>query len=354
MLTLVFTDMVNSALIRSLMPGDDPEARDRRYIQSIKAPHCRRMMADLGTSGGRKVKDTGDGFFLVFDDTVKAVRWSMAVQESHRADPIATPLGPLAVKIGLHMGNPQPNPIDPDDYIGQDVNHAARLCESPVGGQIIVSELVEVFIRDARIAEVAIHAQGPCDLKGIGRVQVFELLRPGSRPAALKHTVASPTNLPPPPAGFVGRQDLLERVRAQLRAGGVTVLKGVGGMGKTVLALKAAHGGRAEDEFTGGVAWINCELAPGRDDCLRQMARVFFGDRMEQEPIDDCEPPCRGTPRSRQGPRSVRQFRDGVRGCPDHRMAGGAACPGPGADHDQELARRLQRPRARDRRAAGR
>ncbi len=60
-------------------------------------------------------------------------------------------------------------------------------------------------------------------------------------------------------------------------------------MGKTILALKAAHDARVADEFNGGVAWINCELAPGREDCLRQMARVFFGDRMEQESIHDCE-----------------------------------------------------------------
>jgi class 3 adenylate cyclase/tetratricopeptide (TPR) repeat protein len=289
MLAIVFTDLVNSTLISSLLPGEDRAARDRSYIETIKAPHCHRLMAGLEAAGGRMVKDTGDGFLLVFDDPMKAVRWAMAVQRSHREDPIATPVGALEVKIGLHVGTPPANPIDPGDYIGQDVNVAARLCALPVGGQVMVSELIAVLVRGAQLADVAIHPHGDRELKGIGRVPVFELAQPGRRPGSLKQPAASPTNLPPPPEGFVGRNDLLEQVRAQMRAGGVTVLKGEGGMGKTMLALKAAHDARAEDELAGGVAWLNCELAPGREQCLRQMARVFFGDRMEEEPIDACE-----------------------------------------------------------------
>ncbi len=65
-------------------------------------------------------------------------------------------------------------------------------------------------------------------------------------------------------------------------------MKGEGGMGKTALAMKAASDALSADELPGGVAWINCELEPSLDECLRQMARVFFGDRMEQEPIDGC------------------------------------------------------------------
>src|SRR5579859_5104741 len=102
LLTIVFTDLVDSALITSLMPAEDGGARDRAYIETIKTPHCHRMMVGLEAFGGRKVKDTGDGFFLVFEDPVRAVRWSMGVQQSHHDEPIATPLGPLEVKIALH------------------------------------------------------------------------------------------------------------------------------------------------------------------------------------------------------------------------------------------------------------
>jgi len=245
-------------------------------------------MADLQVSGGRLVKNTGDGFFLVFADPVTAVRWSAGLERSHQEDPIATPLGPLEVKIGLHIGAPLPKPADPDDYIGQEVDYAARLCELAGGGQIVISEVVAALIRDAQLADVRVHAHGLRDLKGIGRVPVYELLREGRRPGSLKQGAVSPTNLPPAPVTFIGREDLLEQVRTSLRSGGVTVLKGEGGMGKTVLALKAAHDARASDELEGGAAWLNCELKPSRDECLRQMAHVFFGDRMEQEHADLC------------------------------------------------------------------
>ena len=59
-------------------------------------------------------------------------------------------------------------------------------------------------------------------------------------------------------------------------------------MGKTCLAAKAAHDALAAGEFAGGVAWVNGELEPSLDECLRQMMRVFFGDRMEQESIEVC------------------------------------------------------------------
>ena len=30
------------------------------------------------------------------------------------------------------------------------------------------------------------------------------------------------------------------------------------------------------------MVWLNCEVAPGRDECIREMTAVFFGDRWER------------------------------------------------------------------------
>lgn len=166
MLTIVFTDLVHSALITSLVPGDDRAARDRCYVQTIKAPHCHRLTAGLEEAGGRQVKDTGDGFLLVFDDPVKAAQWAMGVQQSHQDDPIRTPRGPLEVKIALHIGDPQPNPIDPRDYVGQDVNFAARLCDLPAGGLIIVSELMAAYVRNAQLTGATSTRMGCATSRG--------------------------------------------------------------------------------------------------------------------------------------------------------------------------------------------
>jgi class 3 adenylate cyclase/tetratricopeptide (TPR) repeat protein len=284
--TIVFTDLVKSTAVKSLLPGNDIEARNQAYVATIEEPHRRRIVADLEAAGGRLIKNTGDGFLLIFTDPGQAARWSMGVQLSHQVEPIATPLGPLEVKIGLHVGAPLPNPHDPDDYIGQEVDFAARLCNGASRGQVLISEPAAALIRAAVFSDIKIHPHGVRELKGIGRVPVFELLRENQRPRPPGSAAVSPSNLPPTPATFIGRIDLLDQIRAHLRHGGVTVLKGEGGMGKTVLAVKAAHDALAAGELAGGAAWVNSELEPSLDECLRQMMRVFFGDRMEQEPFD--------------------------------------------------------------------
>ena len=133
-------------------------------------------------SGGRLVKNTGDGYLLIFDDPVKAARWSIGVQRSHREDPITTPLGPLDVKIGLHVGAPLPNPHDRDDFIGQEMDLAARLCDGASRGQVLISEPAAALIRAASLSDVRIHPHGFRELKGFGNVPVFELLGGTQRP----------------------------------------------------------------------------------------------------------------------------------------------------------------------------
>ncbi|MEV6537671.1 BTAD domain-containing putative transcriptional regulator [Streptomyces sp. NPDC051665] len=59
-----------------------------------------------------------------------------------------------------------------------------------------------------------------------------------------------PQQLPPAPGDFVGRERLLERLRLALRPSGeavaLAVLSGIGGVGKTALALRVAHGIRGD------------------------------------------------------------------------------------------------------------
>ncbi|TXS44200.1 AfsR family transcriptional regulator [Streptomyces sp. uw30] len=59
-----------------------------------------------------------------------------------------------------------------------------------------------------------------------------------------------PQQLPPAPGDFVGRERLRERLRLALRPSGeavaISVLSGIGGVGKTALALRVAHGIRGD------------------------------------------------------------------------------------------------------------
>jgi predicted ATPase/DNA-binding SARP family transcriptional activator len=82
----------------------------------------------------------------------------------------------------------------------------------------------------------------------------------GSRPAG--EPPAPPLgNLPLPVSSFIGRVGELERTSAALGQARAVTLTGVGGVGKTRLALQVA--GQLRQRFADG-AWL-CELAPVRD-----------------------------------------------------------------------------------------
>ena len=288
LVSIVFTDLVESTALKSLLPGNDIEERNREYVARIEEPHRARIVAGLDATGGRIIKNTGDGFLMIFPDPGKAARWSIDVERRHQEQPIVTPLGPLELKIGLHVGAPLPNPHDPNDYIGHEVDFAARLCGAASRGQVLVSEPAAALIRAAGFSDLRIHPHGVRELKGIGQVPVFELLGPNGRPKPPAANAVSPTNLPPAQPHFVGRDDLIAQIREHVRRGGVTVLKGEGGMGKTALAVRAAHDALSSGELKAGAAWVNAESRPSITECLRQAMHVLLGDRMEQEPVEAC------------------------------------------------------------------
>ncbi len=181
--TMVFTDLVNSTTVKKHLEGNDINARNRIYRDTILMPHRQRVEANLAAYGGRVVKTEGDAYFLVFGKAALAVQWAATVQISHTSDPIRTPLGSLQVRIGMHTGSPLP---DGDDFIGQEVDYAARVAALANGGQILLSEVTAVFVRNAHIAGFSLHSHGDRELKGIGEVPIFELLYGNNQPQPLK------------------------------------------------------------------------------------------------------------------------------------------------------------------------
>jgi serine/threonine protein kinase/class 3 adenylate cyclase len=175
--TFVFTDISGSVRLKDEMTGRSVTERDQAFISSILTPHRQRIEAQLAEFGGRVVSTAGDGHFLVFDHTVQAAQWAVAVQESHRDEPIATPKGDrVEVRMSMHVGVPQIDPGDPNNFIGKTVDYAARLNDYATGDQILVSRSVMAILDDVGLEGVRLHMHGRRMLKGIGNVEVHELL----------------------------------------------------------------------------------------------------------------------------------------------------------------------------------
>lgn len=110
--------------------------------------------------------------------------------------------------------------------------------------------------------------------------------RPNAPASASGPVVPVPTadTLPPRPH-LIGRDVLLSQVVGQLKARGVVILRGEGGMGKTALAAAAAHG-VCDPSGSRGAVWVNCERTPRFEECLRQASAALLGDRFESELLD--------------------------------------------------------------------
>lgn len=125
--TLVFTDLVGFSSW-SLRAGDDATLKLLRRVAQVVEP-------PLLEAGGHIVKRMGDGTMAVFSDpatAVRAVRTSIDAVKTIELEGY-TP----RMRAGVHTGRPQ---RIGSDWLGVDVNVAARVMERAPRGGLIVSQ----------------------------------------------------------------------------------------------------------------------------------------------------------------------------------------------------------------------
>jgi class 3 adenylate cyclase len=144
--TLVFTDLVGFSNW-SLRSGDDATLTLlRRVSQAVEPP--------LLDTGGRIVKRMGDGIMAVFRDPLVAVGAVLEAQDAIATVEVNgyTP----RMRVGIHTGRPQRLA---DDWLGVDVNIAARVMERAVKGGIVVSGETLERIDPADLDELGVVAK---------------------------------------------------------------------------------------------------------------------------------------------------------------------------------------------------
>ncbi|WP_324687511.1 adenylate/guanylate cyclase domain-containing protein [Mycobacterium sp. 94-17] len=144
--TLVFTDLVGFSTW-ALRAGDDAAlALLRQVARALEPP--------LLDAGGHIVKRMGDGLMAVFGDPTVAVRAVLAAKEALKSVEVAghTP----RMRVGIHTGRPQRLA---SDWLGVDVNIAARVMERATKGGIMVSSSTLDLIPQSELDALGVEAK---------------------------------------------------------------------------------------------------------------------------------------------------------------------------------------------------
>ncbi|WP_166804917.1 adenylate/guanylate cyclase domain-containing protein [Cryobacterium sp. Sr8] len=94
------------------------------------------MRSAVAEHGGEEVKEIGDGFFLAFDDTDRAIEAMIALQRRLAQQRDTQGFAP-SIRVGIHAAEAT---RVASDYSGTGVNIAARIAAAASGSEILVSE----------------------------------------------------------------------------------------------------------------------------------------------------------------------------------------------------------------------
>jgi predicted ATPase/class 3 adenylate cyclase len=247
----LFTDIEGSTRLWEARP---------EAMRGAVARHDELLRQAIAQHGGHVFSTAGDGLGAAFARAGDALAAGVDAQAGLGAEPWPEAT-PLRVRMGLHTGEAEERD---GDYFGPALNRAARLAAIGHGGQVLCSQVTADLVGNALPAGVALRDLGEHRLRDLTTaVHVFQVVGPGLRAEfpPLRSLDTLPGNLPRQMTSFVGRERELKRLVALVHGRPLVTLTGVGGVGKTRLAVQVAA--EVAADFTDG-AWL-CELAPVTD-----------------------------------------------------------------------------------------
>lgn len=236
-LTFLFTDIEGS----TRRWEDDADG-----MRASLATHDRVLRDAISASGGTLFKHTGDGVCAVFTSPTAAVDAAVAAQRTLE----------LPVRMGIATGEAEHRD---GDYFGPALNRSARIMAAGHGGQILIDGAIA-----GQVGSIALVDLGSKRLRDIARpVNVLQVRASGLREdfPPLRVKDANPGNLRPLLTSFVGRAAESADVAKALGEHRAVTLIGVGGVGKTRLAIEVAS--RTRERYLDGVFVV--ELAAVTD-----------------------------------------------------------------------------------------
>jgi predicted ATPase/class 3 adenylate cyclase len=272
--TFLFTDVEGSTRLWESAPS---------VMGAAMARHDELVRAEIEAHGGHVFSTGGDGFAVAFARAGDAIAAAVSAQRALGGE--SWPAGAaIGVRMGLHTGEAEERD---GDYFGSAVNRTARLMALAHGGQVVASAATADVAGDSLPPDVKLVDLGEHLLRDLSRRErVFQVESAGldSEFAPLRSPDVLPGNLPVQPTSFVGRSDEVRDLRAALGRAALVTVTGVGGAGKTRLAVQVAA--ELLPTFTDG-AWL-CELAAAGDaDTLAQVVASTLGvDQRADRPLE--------------------------------------------------------------------
>lgn len=154
-MTVLFTDLVASTELLSRV--------GETAADELRREHFALLRSAIDETGGREVKNLGDGLMVAFGGVVSALSCAVAMQQAMTARPPSSE--PMSIRVGVAVGEAD---VDGGDYFGLPVVQAARLCAKAAGGEILATDVVRLLAR----------SRGGFDLESVGLLELKGLEEP--------------------------------------------------------------------------------------------------------------------------------------------------------------------------------
>ncbi len=273
--TFLFTDMEGSTRLWDEFPT---------VMNDVLARHDDLLGGVAEANDGYVFSRAGDGWGIAFASSTDAVRAALEIQQKVADEDWPAPVGSIRLRMGLHAGIA--NQRD-GDFFGTAVNRAARVSAAANGGQVFLTEAVRALIADDQATDWHLHDLGEHRLRDLTRTEhLWQIAVAGhDAPIAEPAPRSRAGNLPAPGAPIVGREAEIEAVVAELTAASVVTLVGVGGVGKTTLAVEVAR--RLESDADEGCWFIDLTKVDDPDEVpARISAALGMVRRVDMSDLD--------------------------------------------------------------------
>jgi predicted ATPase/class 3 adenylate cyclase len=272
--TFFFSDIEGSTRLLSDLGHD--------AFGTLLDAHAAVIRAAIAEGDGTEIRTEGDAFFAAFPTATGALAAAVGTQRGLAAHP--WPDGAtIRVRIGLHTGE---GSLGGDDYLGIDVNKAARIAATGHGGQVVLSATTAALTTSDLPAGVALRGLGSHLLKDFAEPEdLHDVAIDGLDDAFPPLRTLDPrrTVLPSTRTSFVGREPELVAVAAAVTSSRLTTLTGPGGTGKTRIAVEAATA--VQHRFADGVVFV--DLSAITDPAL---VAAEIGSALRMRPGQDTDP----------------------------------------------------------------